>query len=113
MDKLCNNLLETYNTNYLNMEDDEIQLKFEKESKKNKDGNKGHALLQLSSSQDACLVDLIGLKNNLKLDDALTRLFNCPMTVLIGFAFHSDLTMFKQHLPHMKFYQNIANLCDV
>ena len=45
MDKLCNNLLETYNTNYLNMEDDEIQLKFEKESKKNKDGNKGRTTL--------------------------------------------------------------------
>lgn len=30
----------------------------------NNQGNKGPALFQLSSEQDACLIDLIGLKNS-------------------------------------------------
>jgi hypothetical protein len=76
-------------------------------------GNKGPALFQLSSENDAVLIDLIGLKNNQILDQALYRLFNHPNTVIVGFSFSSDLSMFKEHLPEMKFYQTIANLCDI
>ena len=70
-------------------------------------------MFQLSSENDAVLIDLIGLKNNQVLDQALYRLFNHPNTVIVGFSFSSDLSMFKEHLPQMKFYQTMANHLDI
>ena len=73
----------------------------------------GIALLQLSSSQDVCLVDLVTLKDNQVLDKALTRLFNNAKTVIVGFSFSSDMSRFSENLPNMNFYKKIANLLDV
>jgi len=46
------------------------------------------------------------------LDDMMERVFSNPASVIIGFGFSSDISMFAQKLPHMKFIKYIHNFID-
>lgn len=57
--------------------------------------DKGPAIIQLSSETNACIVDLITLSKCVALDKALTEIFTCKQTIIVGFAFFGDLSMLK------------------
>lgn len=71
------------------------------------------AILQLSDQNTAYLIDLISLVNNQELDQVLCEVFTNKDTVCVGFSFQSDLSVFKKHLPLMKFYKLFTNFIDV
>jgi len=70
------------------------------------------ALLQLSDTKTAYLIDLVSLASNTLLDNILTEIFTCPESLCIGFSFKSDLDVFARHFPTMKFYKMFINFID-
>ena len=71
------------------------------------------ALLQLSDSSTAYLIDLVSLANNQQLDQVLSEVFTNKDTICIGFSFKSDLDVFGKYLPRMNFYKLFTNFIDV
>ena len=71
------------------------------------------AIFQLSSETDAYVIDLISLKDNAALDQALIDIFTDERSLCLGFAFGSDTSMFKDSLPGMSFYMQFARFLDV
>jgi len=47
------------------------------------------------------------------LDSVLCQIFSHPETTIVGFAFHSDISMLSKFLKHMKFYKKITALLDL
>ena len=71
------------------------------------------AILQLSDSNTAYLIDLVSLSNSQQLDQVLCEVFTNKDTVCVGFSFKSDLDVFSKYLPLMNFYKLFANFIDV
>ena len=74
---------------------------------------KGIALLQIAGFNEVFLVDLIALRNSKKLDEMLTRIFTHKTSLILGFSFHADMSMFRRDCPNLNFYNHIPNLVDV
>ena len=68
------------------------------------------SILQLSSSTEVFLIDLISLCNNQVLDSILSNVFS--NSTIIGFCFRSDLQMWGKFLPKMQFYKTIERFVD-
>jgi hypothetical protein len=56
---------------------------------------------------------MISLRNNLKLDQMLTRIFSSPKSTILGFGFGADLREFERECTEMKFYKCILNFLEV
>ena len=59
------------------------------------------------------LIDVINLKASTKLNQTLEDIFTHKNTTIVGFSFHSDISMFAKHCPQMTFIQNIPRLLDL
>lgn len=68
------------------------------------------SILQLSSSTEVFLIDLISLCNNQVLDSILSNVFS--NSTIIGFCLRSDLQMWGKFLPKMQFYKTIERFVD-
>ena len=53
---------------------------------------KGIAILQLGTSNEAFIVDLLALKTSKKLDEMLLRIFTHKKTKILGFGFSADMS---------------------
>mmetsp|Transcript_7293 Transcript_7293/g.12318 ORF Transcript_7293/g.12318 Transcript_7293/m.12318 type:complete len:166 (+) Transcript_7293:51-548(+) len=73
----------------------------------------GPAIIQISSYTHAFIVDIFTLKQSEKLDLLLSQIFSHPDTIIAGFSFHSDLSMFRDYHGNMKFIQTIPQLLDL
>lgn len=73
----------------------------------------GIALFQIGSDKDVYLLDIVNLKNSPKLDATLCDIFTHKNTTIVGFSFHSDISMFQKCCPSMSFIKNIPRLLDL
>ena len=73
----------------------------------------GPAIIQIGGITETFIVDITNLKHSRKADLMLTSIFSCPETIICGFAFHGDISMFNQYCKKMRFLDNITNYLEV
>jgi hypothetical protein len=58
------------------------------------------------------LIDFLALYDSIELDKKLQQVFCNNKSIVVGFAFHSDIDMFAKSFPKMQFYRYIKNFVD-
>ena len=58
------------------------------------------------------MIDFFTLQENQELDAKLVQIFSNPNSVIVGFAFNSDVDMFAKKFPNMKFFRYIKRFVD-
>jgi 3'-5' exonuclease len=72
------------------------------------------ALFQISGAAASFLVDLVSLRDSKELNEKLVEVFTNDKSVIVGFAFNSDIDMFARRLPkHFTFYRYIKRFIDL
>lgn len=71
------------------------------------------AIFQISGSKIAFIVDLVALKDSVNCDKKLSQIFASDKSVIVGFAFGSDIDMFARRLPKMQFFRYIKRFVDL
>ena len=72
----------------------------------------GPAIFQISGEKVGFLIDMMSLKESAELDQKLQQVFNNEKSVIVGFAFNSDIDMFARRFPKMSFYRFIKRFVD-
>jgi hypothetical protein len=72
----------------------------------------GPAILQIAGKGEAFIIDILKLSKSQKLDKVLKEIFTHKDSIIVGFGFTSDLSMFRKFCPQMKFIDSIPRFVD-
>jgi len=70
------------------------------------------ALFQIGGAGVVFLIDFFTLQEHQGLDAKLSQIFSNPNSVIVGFAFNSDVDQFAKKFPNMKFFRYINRFID-
>jgi len=70
------------------------------------------ALFQIGGAGVVFLIDFFTLQEHQGLDAKLSQIFSNPNSVIVGFAFNSDVDQFAKKFPNMKFFRYIKRFID-